>query len=85
MVTDGLLTVQDVTVVKSCALDAKSTQVEPATPKKVVTTPAKLIRIYLGESDTCNDEPLYNAIIKKLRMMDFAGATVYRGILGYGA
>ena len=31
------------------------------------------------------DEPLFEAIIKKLRMLDFAGATVYRGILGYGA
>jgi len=29
-------------------------------------------------------EPLYDAIVKRLRMMDIAGATVYRGILGYG-
>ena len=85
MVTDGLITAQDVTVVKSCAKDAKPKRAEPAVGKKVVSTPAKLVRIYLGESDRLNDEPLYEAIVKKLRMMDFAGATVYRGVLGYGA
>jgi len=85
MVTDGLITVQDLTIVKSCAKDAKPKRLEPDLAKRVVSTPAKLVRIYLGESDKCNDEPLYEAIVKKLRMMDFAGATVYRGVLGYGA
>ena len=83
MVTDGLITVQDLTVVKCCAKDAKTRRTEPGSAKKVVSTPAKLVRIYLGESDKCKDEPLYGAIVKKLRMMDFAGATVYRGVLGY--
>ena len=85
MVTDGLITVQDLTVVKAVAKDAKVKRVEPEAPKKIVNTPAKLVRIYLGESDRCKEEPLYEAIVKKLRMMDFSGATVYRGILGYGA
>lgn len=85
MVTDGLVTVQDLTVVKSCANDAKPRRIEPGTAKRIVTTTAKLVRIYLGESDKSTDEPLYQAIVKKLRMMDFAGATVYKGILGYGA
>jgi PII-like signaling protein len=85
MVSDGLITVQDLTVVKCCAKDAKPKRAEPGLAKKVVSTPAKLVRIYLGESDKCKDEPLYEAIVKKLRMMDFAGATVYRGVLGYGA
>src|SRR5581483_6173775 len=84
MVTDGLVTVQDVTVVKCCAQDAKAKHLEPEIPKKIVRVPAKLVRIYLGESDKYNDEPLHEAIIKRLRMMDFAGATVYRGIMGYG-
>jgi PII-like signaling protein len=79
MATDGLITVQDLTVVKCCAKDAKATRGPPASPRKVVSTPAKLVRIYLGESDRMKDEPLYGAIVKKLRMMDFAGATVYRG------
>jgi PII-like signaling protein len=85
MVTDGLITVQDLTVVKSVAKDAKAKQLEPEALKKIINTPAKLVRIYLGESDKCHEEPLYEAIVKKLRMMDFSGATVYRGILGYGA
>jgi PII-like signaling protein len=43
------------------------------------------MRLYLGEADQWNGEPLYDAIVKQLRMMDVSGATVYRGILGYGA
>jgi PII-like signaling protein len=39
----------------------------------------------MGEDDKWRGEPLYDAIVKELRMMDIAGATVYRGILGYGA
>jgi len=46
---------------------------------------AKLLRIYIGEDDRWEDEPLHEAIVKKLRMMDIAGATVYRGLLGFGA
>jgi PII-like signaling protein len=83
MVTDGLIAVQDITVIKSVSKDRKMPEIEP--PRKMVTRAAKLVRIYVGESDKCNDEPLYEAIVKKLRMMEFSGATVYRGILGYGA
>lgn len=85
MVTDGLLTVQDVTVIKSISKDAKHKLPEDESRRKIVSTPAKIVRIYLGESDKCGDEPLYEAIIKKIHMMGFSGATVYRGILGYGA
>lgn len=82
MVTDGLITVQDVTVVKSVSQDRRSTEPEP--PRKIVTSAAKLVRIYLGEAEKYNDEPMYEAIVKRLRMLEFSGATVYRGILGYG-
>jgi PII-like signaling protein len=41
--------------------------------------------VFIGEADRWHDEPLYDAIVKKLIMMDIAGATVYQGILGYGA
>jgi PII-like signaling protein len=85
MVTDGLITLQDVTVVKCVAKDSKTKSTAPQSGRKVVTAPGKLVRIYLGESDKCKGEPLYEAIVKRLRMMDFSGATVYRGILGYGA
>jgi PII-like signaling protein len=43
-----------------------------------------MMRIYLGESDRWHGEPLYEAIVKRLRLLDVAGATVYRGVLGYG-
>jgi PII-like signaling protein len=43
------------------------------------------MRVFMGEDDKWQGEPLYDAIVKTLRMMDIAGATVYRGILGYGA
>ena len=33
------------------------------------------MRIYLGESDQWNGEPLYDAIVKRLRMMEIDGAT----------
>jgi PII-like signaling protein len=42
------------------------------------------MRIFLGEADRWKRESLYDAIVKRLRMMDISGATVYRGILGYG-
>ena len=46
---------------------------------------AKMLRIHIGEQDRWEGEPLYEAIVKRARQMDIAGATVYRGILGYGA
>jgi PII-like signaling protein len=82
MVTDGLIEVQDTTVVK---LAHKSTRPEPRLPHERRQEPAKLLRVFIGEADKWHDEPLYDAIVKKLRMMDMAGATVYRGVLGYGA
>jgi PII-like signaling protein len=42
------------------------------------------MRIFLGEADRWKNEPLYEALVKQLRTMDVAGATVYRGVLGYG-
>ncbi len=82
MVSDGLIEVQDTTVVK---LARKSAKPEPGSPHERKQGPAKLLRVYLGEADKWHDAPLYDAIVQKLLMMDIAGATVYRGILGYGA
>jgi len=82
MVSDGLIEVQDTTVVK---LARKGVKPEPALPHERKEGPAKLLRVFLGEADKWHDAPLYDAIVKKLMMMDIAGATVYRGVLGYGA
>jgi len=46
---------------------------------------AKMLRIHFGEDDKWQDKPLYEAIVIKCRELDIAGATVFRGIEGYGA
>ncbi len=46
---------------------------------------AKMLRIHFGEDDKWRGKPLYEAIVEKCRELDLAGATVYRGIEGYGA
>lgn len=82
MVNDGMIEVQDTTVMKIARKDQKA---EPHAGHEKRQGPAKLIRVFMGESDRFGDEPLYEAIVKKLRMIDIAGVTVYRGIYGYGA
>ena len=47
--------------------------------------PALLVRIYIGEADHHEGKPLYQAIVELLRERGLAGATVLRGIEGYGA
>lgn len=44
-----------------------------------------LMRIFIGESDRCGHKPLYEALVELLRSEGFAGATVLRGICGFGA
>lgn len=44
-----------------------------------------LLRLFLGESDRRDGLPLYDAIVQKARRDGLAGATVLRGIVGYGA
>jgi PII-like signaling protein len=46
---------------------------------------AKMMRIYIGESDRWKDKPLHTALVEAMRANDIAGVTVYRGILGYGS
>jgi PII-like signaling protein len=44
-----------------------------------------LLRIFTGESDTSEGQPLYQAIVHKARELGLAGATVLRGSMGFGA
>jgi PII-like signaling protein len=81
MVTDGVIEIQETQVVKVANKESPS---PPKVPHTEMRGAARLMRIYMGESDKWQDEPLYEAILKRLRLMDIAGATVYRGILGYG-
>ena len=45
----------------------------------------KLLKIFVGETDKHNGKALYEAIVLKAREMNLAGATVFRGLMGYGA
>jgi PII-like signaling protein len=74
MVTDGVIEVQDTEVVTVANKDHP----EPKRPHHEVRGPARLMRIYMAESDP------WKPIVDRLRGMDIGGATVYRGILGYG-
>jgi uncharacterized protein len=44
-----------------------------------------LMRIHIGESDKYQGRPLYQEIVELLRRKHYAGATVFRGIAGFGA
>ncbi len=44
-----------------------------------------LMRIFIGESDKYKGKPLYQAILERFRARGLAGATVLRGVAGFGA
>lgn len=44
-----------------------------------------LMRIFIGESDKYQGKPLYDALVERLRAKGLAGATVLRGVAGFGA
>ncbi len=50
-----------------------------------ISEDGQLLRIFIGESDRWDGKPLYEAIILKAREMGIAGATMLRGLMGFGA
>ena len=84
IVENGLIEVQDTQVIKHTTHKEQPEEVHSVKHVKLEGH-AKLLRIYIGEDDRWEEEPLHDAIVKKLRMMDLAGATVYRGLSGFGA
>jgi PII-like signaling protein len=80
----GLIEVQDTTVMKAAEPGKKERAAEFVHPLKHEGK-AKLMRIFFGENDKWHGKPLHEALLEALRANDVAGATVYRGILGYGA
>jgi PII-like signaling protein len=46
---------------------------------------AQLLRIFVGEADRWHGAPLHEAIVRKAREVGLAGATVLRGLAGFGA
>lgn len=53
--------------------------------KRVVSEDDILLRIYVSENDKDNGRPLYETIVLTAHKLDLAGATVLRGVMGYGA
>ncbi|WP_243032354.1 DUF190 domain-containing protein [Thermus altitudinis] len=45
---------------------------------------AKLLRIFVGESDRHGGKPLYEAIVLEAKRQGLAGATVFKGFMGFG-
>jgi PII-like signaling protein len=78
----GLIEVQETTVVKPPRL---SKDTAPAPEHLRIEGKARIMRIYIGESDRWQDKPLHEALVQAMRANDIAGVTVYRGIQGYGA
>jgi hypothetical protein len=50
-----------------------------------ITGQAVLLRIFIGESDKIGHLPLHEAIVREGRDAGLAGATVLKGVMGYGA
>jgi hypothetical protein len=56
-----------------------------ASPHMTVNDNGVLLRVFIGESDRFEHRPLYEAIVQKARELGLAGATVLRGVEGFGA
>jgi uncharacterized protein len=52
---------------------------------RVLTGEQVLVRIFIGESDRWQHQPLHLALVERLRREGFAGATVFHAISGFGA
>lgn len=83
MAGSGMIEIQETTIAKPAQVSKPK---KDPTPEHVrIEGKAKLMRIFIGESDRWQEQPLHEALIRAMRANDLAGATVYRGILGYGA
>jgi PII-like signaling protein len=85
MVDKGLVEVQDTTVIKFATGEKPAAPAAKKGELMRLIGKAKMLRVHIGEDDKWESEPLYEAIVKRAAQLDIAGATVYRGILGYGA
>jgi PII-like signaling protein len=82
MAGSGLIEVQETSVVKPAEVSGKP---RPTPEHMKLEGKARMMRIYIGESDRWQDKPLHEALVQAMRANDIAGVTVYRGIQGYGA
>ncbi len=85
IVEEGLVELLETTVVKYARRGEPPRPGRPGPPHVKLEGRAKMLRIFVGESDEWEGVPLHEAIVKRFRMLDLAGATVEQGLLGYGA
>jgi PII-like signaling protein len=83
MAGSGLIEMQETTIAKPAQVSKPKKAYLPGHVK--IEGKAKLMRIYIGESDQWQGKPLHEALVRAMRANDLAGVTVYRGIMGYGA
>ncbi|HEY5214895.1 MAG TPA: DUF190 domain-containing protein [Acidobacteriaceae bacterium] len=79
----GMIEVQETTIVK--AANSTSEPAEQSAVHHKVEGNAKLLRIYIDETDKWRGKSLHEALVEALRANDIAGVTVYKAILGYGS
>jgi PII-like signaling protein len=82
MAGTGMIEVQETMIAKP---PQSSSAPKAAPPRVKIEGKAKLMRIFIGESDRWQEKPLHEQLVKAMRAHDLAGVTVYRGISGYGA
>jgi PII-like signaling protein len=99
IVTDGMATLERGHVLlyrAERAVAARLTVPAPVADLSTLPSPAEfpamhlaedgqLLRVFVGESDTWEGQPLYRAVVHKAKELGLAGATVLRGAMGFGA
>lgn len=83
MVGSGMIEIQETTIAKPAQISKPKKA--PVAEHVKIEGKARMMRIFIGESDRWRDQPLHEALVRAMRANDLAGATVYRGVLGYGA
>jgi len=83
MACSGMIDMQETVLVQAAQSSKK--QESPKQQNVKIEGKAKLMRIYVGECDKWQDQPLHEALVRAMRANDLAGVTVYKAIMGYGA
>jgi PII-like signaling protein len=83
LVGPGAIELQETTIAKPAQVSEPKAQ--PLAEHAKIEGKAKMMQIYVGESDKWRDKPLHEALVQAMRANDLAGATAYRGIMGFGA
>jgi PII-like signaling protein len=82
LVDEGLVAVHDVPAAR---FRKRAGDPLRASQHQKLTGRARMLRVHIGANDRWDGEPLHEALVKRFHQLDLAGATVYRGLAGYGA